>query len=341
MYKLIFKTGVINLPKEVLEAVGRADAKTLSVLLAVAAHPEKSADSLAGELGMSRNAFEKAVAFWQGAGILNEEEKNGAETEKRALSGASGSAPTVIRSSSSLPVYSSEEIAQILTDREDVSLVVKECQNIYQKAFSSYDINVIVALMTYLDLDGEYVLSLAASCALSSKSKGLRYLQTMAVQYYDEGIRTPQQLHETLRRREALKGVEGQIRVMFGIGTRSLTKKETEMITTWTEGYGYGIDMIRKAYEIGVNASGVASFPYTNAILKRWYEEGYRTPEEVDRQAAAKPAEAAPKPVASRGRNGRKVSQQLEGESSFELDDFLTAAIQRSSTSADLKDDNP
>ena len=76
--------------------------------------------------------------------------------------------------------------------------------------------------------------------------------------------------------------------------------------------YGFDFDVITKAYEITVNATGKASIPYANAILEKWYSEGLKTVEQVEAYLS-------------------KAAEEKESAGqSFELDEFFNAAISRS-----------
>ena len=85
------------------------------------------------------------------------------------------------------------------------------------------------------------------------------------------------------------------------------------MLEAWTS-YGFGIEIVRRAYEITISSTNTPSIPYTNAILTRWSSEGWRTAEEIDAHLAE---EAAQKNAPTLG-------------NSFETDDFFEAALQRS-----------
>ena len=90
--------------------------------------------------------------------------------------------------------------------------------------------------------------------------------------------------------------------------TRELTTKEKKFITTWVGEFGYGIDVIKKAYEMTVDAIHEPSPAYANAIIERWHKEGL---------ADLAAIEAA-------------QSDKLPSEGSFDTDDFFEAALKRS-----------
>ena len=49
------------------------------------------------------------------------------------------------------------------------------------------------------------------------------------------------------------------------------------MIASWYGELGFGIDVIRLAYERAVENTGKLSFAYINKVLQNWHWEGVRT----------------------------------------------------------------
>jgi DnaD/phage-associated family protein len=216
-----------------------------------------------------------------------------------------------LKKSNELPRYTSEELAVILESREDIVSLINESQNIIGKVFNLKEISVIIGLIDYLGLDSEYILILLTYC-VSIDKKSLHYIESTAFSLYDAGVTEPAQLTEEIRRRELAASSEGQIRKIFGIGTRAFTSKEKKFIYSWLNDMRYTVEIITRAYEVSANATGKASFPYTNAVLERWNSENLRTLEEI---------EAADK------KNQESAANDF---SSFDTDDFFAAAVRRS-----------
>ena len=112
---------------------------------------------------------------------------------------------------------------------------------------------------------------------------------------------------------EALHTFEGQVRSLFGMKARALTSREDKMLRAWAS-FGYDIDIVRRAYEITVNATNEPSVPYTNSILERWHADGFKTAEEIDRALTEQKEKKEGKPLAK----------------DDEPDDFFEAALRRS-----------
>ena len=328
-YKINYGNGVGVFPKSVFDVIARTGSVELKVLLGVCSL-EGSVDikKLAKLISCPESDVKDAISFWRGAGIIEVldgetkaefEVKNDAQvtalkrSEKMspAVEEKGGEQEKKLKKSNELPRYTSEELAGILESREDIVSLINESQNIIGKVFNLKEISVIIGLIDYLGLDSEYVLILLTYC-VSIDKKSLHYIESTAFSLYDAGVTEPAQLTEEIRRRELAASSEGQIRKIFGIGTRAFTSKEKKFIYSWLNDMRYTVEIITRAYEVSANATGKASFPYTNAVLERWNSENLRTLEEI---------EAADK---------KNQESAANDGSSFDTDDFFAAAVRRS-----------
>lgn len=258
--------------------------------------------------------------------IAEELEKRGAslgtqaepepETEQRTASEPAAQKTEMpekkVRRASVLPNYTTTELADLLEKRKNLSLFLDECQRAYGKMFNPMDINKVLGLVDYLSLSEEYVLTLLRYFGEmpESERKPLHYVERMAFSLYDDGITDLATLSAHLERLNMLKTNEGQIRSIFGMGTRAFSAKEKKEVLLWLGEYGCSMELIRLAYEKTVNATSKPSIPYASKILERWYREGLKTPEEVEasEQSSAVPSE----------------------KGNFDTDDFFEAALRRS-----------
>ena len=102
-----------------------------------------------------------------------------------------------------------------------------------------------------------------------------------------------------------------------------MDSQRKKLLDTWFIRFGYGMDIIEKAYEITVGATNTASLPYAGAILERWNSEGLKTLADVEQ--AIEKAQLA------------KGQAQTSGNGSFDTDDFFEAALQRTYETAQKK----
>ena len=103
-----------------------------------------------------------------------------------------------------------------------------------------------------------------------------------------------------------------RLRTMFGADARSLTQKEKNAMGRWLDSFGYGEEIIARAYELTVNAISKPSIPYADSILTRWHSQGITTLEEIDAD------------VRARG------EAQSGTPSSFDTDEYFEDALKRS-----------
>ncbi len=244
----------------------------------------------------------------------------GGETAVRT---AGGSKPT---RHDQLPAYTTEQIASMLEERPEAAEFLNESQRVWGKMFNTHEINIILGLVDYLGLDWEYVLILLAYCKKLAESRGIRkslhYVETVAFDFYDDGVCDPASLQDAIRRMEMMAETEGQLRSMFGMGSRSLTPNEKKYFSTWLYDYHYTLDIIRLAYDMTVDAIGEPKPRYMHSILSKWNSQSLHSIDEIRAFATQDAARHGKKQ--GKGDTAQKVG------SSFETDDFFGAAVRRS-----------
>lgn len=310
-YKIKYSEHTVALPADIVRHLAEADADELKALILIAAAGDEKPDIEAA--GMTEKEFAAAASFLRGAGLITAGAKGASQkktapeketekkTEKRSVK--------VVRREIN-PEYTASEISDMMRENRMLASLIDACQQTLGKVFNSAENNVIITLNRQLGLDGEYILLLLAYCAEKDK-KNLTYIQRMAADLVEKGVLTPPQLEEELVRRDEVRSGEGALRRMFGIGSRALTKKESEIFTLWICDRKHSLELIKEAYERTVAKAGKASVPYCNTILEDWFANGIKTPDEA--KAAAE---------------GKKCAAQVRG--SFETDDFFGAALNRS-----------
>ena len=328
----VYRNRILSLPAEaVSERLSSASKDELKVLLSVFAEPEFEPAERAAALDLTENAFLRALEAWESAGVLladggpdasrpaAEQLTLTGEVEKKPDTKSASKRKVLLRQT--LPTYTADELSEAVEKTDGCAELIDSCQQILGRIFNTAETSVIVGLLDHLRLTPEYILLLCSHAASIHKTS-IRYVEKMAVEFYDRDISTYGALEEELARREAALGLETFVRETFGTGSRSLIKKEREMIDRWANTFGYSREMIAKAYEVTVTRTGKASMDYANAVLENWFAAGYKTPDEVDQAEA------------SRQKNG----EGRPDGSSFGTDEFFEAALRRSYS---MMDKNP
>ncbi len=305
----------------VFDVIKNADDEDVRVLLALVLLADEDGTEvetarICEGLEISEAELMASVKYFKGAGLLSIPKKSRKKTE----SGSSDKAQKpkiesahkdgkVVRES--LPSYTTEELTALMKKRKITADFISEASRVYGKMFNQHEVEMIVRMIDFVGFDEECVLLLLSY--YQKQKKTLRYIEKVAIEFYDEGISTAVELEAKLIAIDKYNSAEGKIRAIFGMNNRALTTKEKKFIKAWIEKLGFDVEMIRLAYDKTVDATHEPSVSYANAILERWYADGIDTPEKV--------AEADEK------REGAKVGRV---ERSFDADDFFEAALKRS-----------
>lgn len=318
--KLNFRQDVLVLPGSVLSCCDGADAVQMRVLLWLASDlslAEKTRQ-LARLAGCQEKEIREAIGFWTKQNVLVKADDGAVETMVSVATDAPKKEKkekrTLVQRADTLPVYTASELADLIEKRQGMRELIDEAQQILGKMFNPSEVNILVGMVDYLAMDEDCILLLLAHCKNIGKNN-LRSIEKYAYSLVDAGITESSALEERIRRLELLHTFEGEVRTLFGMKSRALTAKEKKMLNDWCD-YGYGIEIVRRAYDITVSATNTPSPAYANAILARWNSEGLRTAQEID----ARLEEEAT----------AKGSGETSLGNSFDTDDFFEAALKRS-----------
>ncbi len=322
--KLNFQQDVLVLPASVLSHCAEADATAMRVLfwlasdLSLAEKPKQ----LAKLADCDVRTVKASLTFWQFSGVLVKDAEEDAlpvmaevpsATEKKPVAQQT-QAPEkkqLLQRADEMPVYTTDEIAKMLETRATMRLLIDEAQREIGKMFNSNDINIIVGMKDYLGLSEEAILLILAHCKRIGK-KTMRAAEQYAFSLVNRGISEAEQVNEAIRVSEAMHSFEGEVRALFGMKSRALTSRESKMLEKWVS-FGYGIDVVKLAYEMTVSATNEASVPYANAILERWNADGLQTLAQIQASIEAD--------------KEKKESKPMTG--SFDTDDFFEAALKK------------
>lgn len=319
--KLNFQQEVLVLPASALSQ-SDADAVQLRVLLWLASDLSLSGKpkQLAKLADCDVASVNAALSFWTERGILVSE---GAAVPAMATVTETVEKPRkpkreLLRRADELPNYTTTEITELMEKRASVRTLINEAQQIIGKMFNPSDVNIMIGMLDYLGMSEESILTVLAYCKQIGKTN-LRAIEKFAYTLVDRGITEPAALEEEFRLLEAVRSFEGEVRRLFGMKERALTTKESRQLRQWAA-FGYDVEIVRRAYELTVQATQKASVDYANGILERWNSEGLKTAAEIDAYL-----------------ENRKNQQNAKGNSaqptlgnSFDTDDFFEAALQRS-----------
>ncbi|MFV0350705.1 MAG: DnaD domain protein [Oscillospiraceae bacterium] len=226
---------------------------------------EASADDVAEALRMKLPEAEKALEYWEGAGLLEKQED--AQTVE-----------TVISPRRRL---STREVTTAASKDNRLGQMVQELQHLFGGVLSPSDICIVVTLYTADGIPAEMILL----CASHIAGKGIfsaRYLEKLALSWWRDGIRSAADVDDYLCQLAKQEKLEKQVAEKLNISAEGLTVAEKKHIIRWFNEYGFDMEMIQNAQaHAGQRGDDIK---YISGILKKWYAKGYKAPKDV-RQA--------------------------------------------------------
>lgn len=315
-----YRDTIISVPAEnITRDIASLSEGEMRVLLYLCATPDFRADTDAckaraiKELDMQWISIEQAVALLCERGVI---------TTPSTTQGADGAPDAEKRDKrprasvkADSPSYTKEETAQIIGRSAELKkLINDDIPRLLGKTVTHGEAMMIVSMYDYLRMKPDYIVKLVSYC-VSIDKKSLRYAEGMAFTLFDANVTDMDGLNAYLEAETRRDSVTQKVRALFGIGQRALIAKEKRFISLWTDTYGYGVEIIEKAYELTIQRINEPSMSYASAILKSWYENHLTTLEEIEAEIG--------KPYA--GSSGKSGSAQ-----SFNTDEFLQAALNRS-----------
>jgi len=164
-----------------------------------------------------------------------------------------------------------------LSGDEEFSALLYVAQQYLEKTFTPIECEKFAFFYDGLKMSGELLEYLAEYCA-DGGHKSIRYIEKVALNWYQLGIKTKEQAQEcTVRYSREMSAVMKA----FGLTNRSLATAEQEYIKRWFHEYAFDSKIVTEACSRTIKATGAASFPYADKILAGWKESGVKTVADV------------------------------------------------------------
>ncbi len=180
------------------------------------------------------------------------------------------------------PRYTAREIAQAVTDDKKMAMLLDFAQNVFGKTLGVTETTTLFSFYDWLKLPLEVIMMLLEHCAALEKCN-MRYAEKIAIAWADEGITTIESAQRHLEESDKRTKISRKYKRMLGITGRDLSDGEYAHILQWTEEMQMPQELIKTAYEKAVLQTGQASFPYINAILQSWHQQGFTSLSDLTR----------------------------------------------------------
>lgn len=208
---------------------------------------------------------------------------------------------------------SMEEITAKMGIDKSFSDMLKMAQLIWQKPLTQSEIKALYSFLEWYSFSYEVLLMLLEYCAAEEKTKNIKYMETVAESWANDGITTVKMAEKIIKKKEKERIMLKKCAQIFSLN-RAFSDKEVQYISDWTNKFAMSEAMIREAYTRTTINTGKLSFQYMNKILSSWAKDGIRT------LAALKEAES--------GRKSQN-SKSANTSSSYNFDDIERMELER------------
>lgn len=280
-----------------------ASGEFVKVYLYIQRHLKTSADLniriIADSLYMTEADVKRALAYWQSEGVLQFQETfqtspyGAAALDSGYQQGhvstpftqtVAGTGPILtterpVSSAASVPVK--ETLAPTLVtsrmEEEGLSHLAFMADTYLGKPLSQTELNTLFYFYDRLHFPVDLIEYLLEYC-VSNNKKSMRYIETVAISWYEQGINTIDKAKEAM-----VIYNKNYYAVMkaFGISNRNPGPAEAAFIKKWLEEYCFDLAIILEACNRTIAAISQPSFPYADSILSRWKKGQVHTLEDI------------------------------------------------------------
>lgn len=187
------------------------------------------------------------------------------------------------------PVYTSQDIAGLLTDNEGFRLLIPQTEQQLGKKLRTADLQILAGLYDQIGMPADVIYLLVCHCVERARRQWgegrrptLRQIEKEGYAWARRGIDTQRAAVEYLKKYAERQGAIPPYMRALGLGDRLPVASEEKYLNAWQE-MGFPPEAVALAYDKTVLKCHELKWPYCNGILKRWHEAGLHTPEEIER----------------------------------------------------------
>ena len=200
------------------------------------------------------------------------------------------------------PVYTADDLTDLLTGDAGFRMLVPQTEEKLGKRLKTADLQILAGLYDDLGLPADVIYLLVCHCVARSEERygpgrrpTLRQIEKEGYHWAQRGLFDQESASRYLRDWNVRRSAMSRYMQVLGLGNRRPVESEERYITDWMD-KGFPPETVALAYDKTVFYKKELNWRYLNGILRRWHENGWHTPEEVQQGDAGKPAQPSPKP---------------------------------------------
>lgn len=229
-----------------------------------------------------------------------------------------------------LPEYTADDIKRELQNGSVFHSLVQEVQRSIGKILTSDDLMKLFGIYDSLGLPPEVILHLVTYCIDENKRRygpgrvpTMRYIEKAAFTWEREGIMTLEEAELYLKKLEAKRHLEYDMKKVLQIKDRELSQSEKKYVDGWLS-LGFSPEAVELAYDRTLLKTGRLAWSYMDSIIGSWHQKGLHTPDDIlardgrgERPADKRPRTEPPRssaPSQSEVEHMRKFLEKLREE---------------------------
>lgn len=201
------------------------------------------------------------------------------------------------------PVYSAGDISALLQDNEGFRLLLPQVEQQLGKKLRTPDLQILAGLYDDLGLPADVIYLLVCHCVERAKRRWgegrrptLRQIEKEGYYWAQLGISDQTSAAAYLKKWAQREEKSAAYMQALHLPQRQMVEAERRYIADWME-QGFPPETVALAYERTVFYKKDLNWRYLNGILRRWHENGWHTPQQVQRGEEKNPASQPSKPA--------------------------------------------
>ena len=201
------------------------------------------------------------------------------------------------------PVYSADDISALLQDNEGFRLLLPQVEQQLGKKLRTPDLQILAGLYDDLGLPADVIYLLVCHCVERAKRRWgegrrptLRQIEKEGYYWAQLGISDQTSAAAYLKKWAQREEKSAAYMQALYLPQRQMVEAERRYIADWME-QGFPPETVALAYERTVFYKKDLNWRYLNGILRRWHENGWHTPQQVQRGEEKNPTSQPSKPA--------------------------------------------
>ncbi|MBQ6826232.1 MAG: DnaD domain protein [Clostridia bacterium] len=275
-------TSVFTMPTAVVDNhLKLAKAEHIKVLLYIMRNfnEEINVKNIAEKTAVSEYDVKEALLYWADALILLPKEAPPKPEEKK-------------KAVAKCEKPSRSDVAKRGLEDPKIQYMLTQTQSKFGRNLKGNEASSLVWLYDDLGLDVSVIL-LIVQYAVTHNRANISFIESTAVNWYNEGINSIAQAEEELNKITLTETAWGIVCKVFGIERRKPGKKEAEYSYKWLEEWKITEQQLTDAYEECVNIKTKLNMAYIDGILANWHKSGGKSSNEIKNAKSSKKSDFA------------------------------------------------